>query len=128
MDTRWSSTTKLLVLVCLLVLGAWLLLTFSEAIPPLIVAFVLAYLLKPAADGLVRRTGWPRTSVSSTSSNAPPGAVSASMTDARLGAAASGVSVLLIRPGPCSPPRSHCMLFVTGRVEQREEGHRGQCR
>ena len=60
MDTRWSSTTKLLVLIVLLVVGAWLLVVFSEAIPPLIVAFVLAYLLKPAADGLVRRTGWPR--------------------------------------------------------------------
>lgn len=60
MSTRWTTTTKLVVLVCVLVIGAWLLMQFGEAVPPLLIAFVLAYLLKAPTDGLVRRTGLPR--------------------------------------------------------------------
>lgn len=60
METRWTSTTKLLVLICFLIVGAWVLLQFSQIIPPLLIAFILAYLLKPPTDWLVRRTGWPR--------------------------------------------------------------------
>lgn len=60
MNTRWTTTTKLVVLVCVLVVGAWLLMRFGEAMPPLLLAFVLAYLLKAPTDGLVRRTGLPR--------------------------------------------------------------------
>lgn len=60
MNTRWTTTTKLVVLVCVLVIGAWLLMQFGEAVPPLLIAFVLAYLLKAPTDGLVRRTGLPR--------------------------------------------------------------------
>jgi phosphoglycolate phosphatase len=60
MNTPWTTTTKLVVLVCVLVVGAWLLLQFGEAIPPLLMAFVLAYLLKAPTDSLVRRTGLPR--------------------------------------------------------------------
>ncbi|MCS7039303.1 MAG: AI-2E family transporter [Anaerolineae bacterium] len=60
MNTRWTTTTKLVVLVCVLVVGAWLLMRFGEAVPPLLLAFVLAYLLKAPTDGLVRRTGLPR--------------------------------------------------------------------
>ncbi len=60
MNTRWTTTTKLVVLVCVLVVGAWLLMQFGEAVPPLLMAFVLAYLLKAPTDALVRRTGLPR--------------------------------------------------------------------
>jgi len=60
MNTRWTTTTKLVVLVCALVIGAWLLMQFGEAVPPLLIAFVLAYLLKGPTDSLVRRTGLPR--------------------------------------------------------------------
>ncbi len=60
MNTGWTTTTKLVVLVCILVVGAWLLMQFGEAVPPLLIAFVLAYLLKAPTDSLVRRTGLPR--------------------------------------------------------------------
>jgi len=60
MDTRWSQTTKLLVLICLIVFGVWLLFRFAAIISPLLVAVIIAYLLKPPTDWLVRRTGWPR--------------------------------------------------------------------
>ncbi|RME85819.1 MAG: AI-2E family transporter [Caldilineae bacterium] len=60
MDTRWSYNTKLVVVIVLLVLTAGFLLTFKHAIPPLLISLVLAYLLKPPVDFIVRRTGWPR--------------------------------------------------------------------
>ncbi len=60
MNTRWTTTTKLVVLISVLVVGAWLLVQFGQVIPPLVVAFILAFLIKPPTDGLVRRTGWPR--------------------------------------------------------------------
>ncbi len=60
MDTRWSSTTKLITLIIVLVISAAVLVRLEQAILPLLLAFVLAYLLKPAADWLMRRTGWPR--------------------------------------------------------------------
>ena len=60
MDTRWSSTAKLLVIISLLVIGVWLLALFNQAIIPLLIAFILAYLLKPPTDWLVEGTGWPR--------------------------------------------------------------------
>jgi len=43
----WSPTTKLLVSTVLLVIGASLLIRFSEAIPPLIVAYILAFVISP---------------------------------------------------------------------------------
>ncbi len=60
MDTRWSSTTKLIILIIVLIFSAAVLVRLEQAILPLLLAFVLAYLLKPAADWLMRRTGWPR--------------------------------------------------------------------
>ena len=60
MDTRWSSATKLVVLVTMLVIGAGLFLRFNNSIPPLLIAFILAYLLKPPTDWIVRRTGMAR--------------------------------------------------------------------
>ena len=60
MNTRWSSTTKLLVIIALFLIGAWLLLRFSAVIPPLLISFILAYLLKSPTDWIVRRSGAPR--------------------------------------------------------------------
>ncbi|NOX60767.1 MAG: AI-2E family transporter [Chloroflexi bacterium] len=60
MDSRWSPTTKLVVLIILLVFGAWLLMQLSAVIPPLLVAGILAFLLKPLVDWIVHRTGWSR--------------------------------------------------------------------
>ena len=60
METRWSSITKLVVLITLMVIGAGLLLRFSASIPPLLIAFILAYLLKAPTDWIVRRTGMAR--------------------------------------------------------------------
>ena len=60
MDSRWSSTTKLFVLIAILVVGAWLLAQLSVIIPPLLAAGILAFLLKPMADWIVHRTGWSR--------------------------------------------------------------------
>ncbi len=60
METRWSSVTKLVVLITLLVIGAGLFLRFNASIPPLLIAFILAYLLKPPTDWIVRRTGMAR--------------------------------------------------------------------
>ena len=60
METRWSSTTKLLITVALFLVGAGLLLRFSAIIPPLLISFILAYLLKSPTDWIVRRSGAPR--------------------------------------------------------------------
>jgi HAD superfamily hydrolase (TIGR01509 family) len=62
-STKWSPTVKRLVvigLVILLLVAAYLL---RALIPPIGLAVVLAYLLKPLADRLERRTKWPRTAV-----------------------------------------------------------------
>lgn len=53
--TKWSTTTKRLViagLVVILVVGAWLV---RGILPPILLAVVLAYLLKPVVDYLERR-------------------------------------------------------------------------
>ncbi len=56
----WSSTTKLVVLLLLLMIGGWVLMRFSEAIPSFIIAVLLAYLLTPPTNWIVRHTGLPR--------------------------------------------------------------------
>jgi len=48
---QWSPTTKLLISTVLLVIGGTLLVRFSEVIPPLIVACILAFVISP----IVRR-------------------------------------------------------------------------
>lgn len=60
MNNRWTTTTKLVVLVSTLVVIAWLLVQFGQSLPPLIMAGVLAYLFKPPTEWLIRRTGWSR--------------------------------------------------------------------
>ena len=56
----WSNTTKLVVLLILLGIGGWVLVRFSEALPPFIIAMLLAYILTPPTNWIVRRTGLPR--------------------------------------------------------------------
>ena len=59
-ESPWSNTTKLIVLALLAIVGGWVLVRFSEAIPFLIVSAVLAFLLTPPTNWIVRRTGMPR--------------------------------------------------------------------
>jgi len=59
-DSYWSNTTKLIVLMLLMIIGGWVLVRFSEALPFLIISAVLAFLLTPPTNWLVRRTGMPR--------------------------------------------------------------------
>ncbi len=47
---RWSSTTKLTVALLLLSLGVYLLYRFSAVLKPLILAFMLAYILNPIVN------------------------------------------------------------------------------
>lgn len=55
---RWNTLTKFLVaLVGMVLLGA-LLSRFQQLIPPLGLAFIIAYLLNPVADWVVARTHW----------------------------------------------------------------------
>jgi len=44
----------------LLIIGGWALVRFSEAIPPLIISGLLAYLLTPPTNWVVRHSGLPR--------------------------------------------------------------------
>ncbi|OGO14838.1 MAG: hypothetical protein A2Z14_00170 [Chloroflexi bacterium RBG_16_48_8] len=52
---QWSPTAKLLISTVLLVIGATLLVRFSEVIPPLIVACILAFILSPIAGRIEKR-------------------------------------------------------------------------
>jgi HAD superfamily hydrolase (TIGR01549 family) len=59
-ESSWSNTTKLIVLAILLILAGWVVTRFSAAIPSLIVSALLAFLLTPPTNWLIRRTGMPR--------------------------------------------------------------------
>ncbi len=60
-STEWSRTTKRLVVVGLIIIFLLLLYLFRALLPPVGIAVVLAYLLKPVADFVQRRTRLPRT-------------------------------------------------------------------
>ena len=60
-STEWSHTTKRLVVVGLIIVLLLTLYLFRAIIPPVAIAFVLSYLLKPIVDYLERRLGLPRT-------------------------------------------------------------------
>jgi predicted PurR-regulated permease PerM len=53
---RWGSTTKLVVALTFVGIIAWLLSRFQSLIPPLLMAFILSYLLYPVASFLDRKT------------------------------------------------------------------------
>jgi predicted PurR-regulated permease PerM len=52
---RWGSLTKLVVALTFVGLIAWLLSRFQSLIPPLLMAFILSYLLYPVASFLNRK-------------------------------------------------------------------------
>jgi len=52
---RWGSMTKLVVALTFIALIAWLLSRFQSLIPPLLMAFILSYLLYPVASFLSRK-------------------------------------------------------------------------
>jgi predicted PurR-regulated permease PerM/phosphoglycolate phosphatase-like HAD superfamily hydrolase len=60
-STEWSRTTKRLVVVGLIIIFLLVLYLFRALLPPVGLAVVLAYLLKPVADLVQRRTRLPRT-------------------------------------------------------------------
>ncbi len=60
-STDWSRTTKRLVVVGLVIILLLLLYVFRDLLPPVAIALVLAYILKPFSDVVQRRTRMPRT-------------------------------------------------------------------
>jgi predicted PurR-regulated permease PerM/phosphoglycolate phosphatase-like HAD superfamily hydrolase len=60
-STEWSRTTKRLVIVGLILIFLLALYLFRALLPPVILAFILAYLLKPVVDFIERRLDVPRT-------------------------------------------------------------------
>jgi HAD superfamily hydrolase (TIGR01549 family) len=59
--TAWSPTTKRLIIVGLVIVLLLVLYVFRALLPPIAIALVLAYILKPLADLVERRTKMPRT-------------------------------------------------------------------
>jgi HAD superfamily hydrolase (TIGR01509 family) len=59
--TAWSPTTKRLIVVGLVIVLLLVLYVFRALLPPVAIALVLAYILKPLADLVERRTKLPRT-------------------------------------------------------------------
>ncbi len=60
MRPRWSRTTKIMVVVVILMLAAYLLYRFSVVIPPLTIAVLLAYIISPLAGFVAGRFRLPR--------------------------------------------------------------------
>jgi HAD superfamily hydrolase (TIGR01549 family) len=60
-STEWSRTTKRLVTVGLIIILILLLYVFRALLPPLLLAIVLAYILKPLVDWVEKRLQVPRT-------------------------------------------------------------------
>ncbi len=60
-STEWSRTTKRLVVIGLVIVLLLALYLFRAILPPIAIALVLAYLLKPVADYVERRSKLPRT-------------------------------------------------------------------
>ena len=60
-STEWSRTTKRLVIVGLVIIFLLVLYVFRDLLPPVAIALVLAYLLKPVADVAEQKTRLPRT-------------------------------------------------------------------
>jgi len=56
---HWSSTTKLVVGIAFVAFFSWLLISFRSILGPLILAFILAYLIYPMAAGLNRKIKLP---------------------------------------------------------------------
>jgi predicted PurR-regulated permease PerM len=52
---RWSSTTKTIVILGIVVLASLIVYRFQDVIPPLVIALLLAFILDPIADFLTNR-------------------------------------------------------------------------
>jgi len=63
MNSRWSPFVKQIVIVGAVIAATWLLFRVHLLLTPLVLAFLLAYLVSFPVNWLVRRTGWPRTPV-----------------------------------------------------------------
>jgi len=59
-NRRWSATTKRTVVVILFVLLALVVYNFRVIIPPLVIAFLLAFILDPVVDFMTQRLHLPR--------------------------------------------------------------------
>ncbi|MFL7792767.1 MAG: AI-2E family transporter [Anaerolineae bacterium] len=57
---RWSSTTKTIVILGMVVLASLLVYRFQDVIPPLVIALLLAFILDPVADFLTNRLRFSR--------------------------------------------------------------------
>jgi predicted PurR-regulated permease PerM/phosphoglycolate phosphatase-like HAD superfamily hydrolase len=60
LSTRWSPSFKLLIIVAVSIIGAWLLFRARLVLTPLILALLLALLASYPANWMTRRTGWRR--------------------------------------------------------------------
>jgi predicted PurR-regulated permease PerM/phosphoglycolate phosphatase-like HAD superfamily hydrolase len=60
-STEWNRTTKRLIIVGLIIIFLLVLYVFRALLPPVGIAIVLAYVLKPVADFVQRRIRLPRT-------------------------------------------------------------------
>lgn len=58
-QVRWSAQTKLVVSLLSVAFFVYLLFRFSDALPPLVVAIILAYIITPLAHSLRRWLGFP---------------------------------------------------------------------
>ena len=56
---RWTSTTKIVVGIAFVAFFSWLLVSFRSILGPLILAFILAYLIYPMAAGLNQKVKLP---------------------------------------------------------------------
>ncbi|PKO21614.1 MAG: hypothetical protein CVU38_13715, partial [Chloroflexi bacterium HGW-Chloroflexi-1] len=63
MSSRWSPFIKQIVVVGGLIAAIWLLFRVHLLLTPLVLAFLLAYLVSFPVNWILRRTGWPRTPV-----------------------------------------------------------------
>jgi predicted PurR-regulated permease PerM len=58
---KWSSTTKLMVIISLLIVIALAIYRFRQIIPPIVISIILAYILSPLVDFIVIKTKLSRT-------------------------------------------------------------------
>lgn len=58
---KWSSTTKLVVIISFLIVIALAVYRFRQIIPPIVISIILAYILSPLVDFIVIRAKIPRT-------------------------------------------------------------------
>ena len=63
MSTRWSPFTKHLFIIGSIIAAIWLAFRVQILWTPLIMVFILSFLVSYPVNAILRRTGWPRTLV-----------------------------------------------------------------